>query len=213
MIVFYRVSPFLSSNPNPLGNNKDLIIEKCLDSFQKTNDINAEVVFINDSLSEEWVNKLKKIGKVINSDSGNIETFHKQLDEVCKLPNEEKVLIMEDDYLWRANTLSLLNSGLDVLDLISPYDHPGHYREERFINEPKIIKEINGVIYRTAPSNTLTFACRAWVIKQNLALMKSFGIQDNDMFQALPIKMWVPTYSFATHLVTGLLAPNIEWPI
>lgn len=211
MKVFYRISPFLSSNPNPLGNDKDIVLKRCLDSFKEANNSNAEIIFIVDSLNEEWIVKLKKIGNVLLSESGNVETFHKQLDEVCKLPNEEKVLLLEDDYLWRPNTLLDLERGLDKLDLISPYDHPAHYREERFINTPKIIKEVEGVVYREAPSNTLTFACKAWVIKQNLSLIKSFGIQDHEMFQDLPIKMFVPCYSFATHLVTGLLAPNIQW--
>lgn len=213
MKVFYRISPFLSSNPNPLGKDKDYILNKCLYSFGEANDIEAEITFINDSLSEKWVEELSKLGKVINAPNGNVETFHAQLNEVVKLPNEEKVLLLEDDYLWRPNTMSLLSTGLDSLDLISPYDHPGHYREERFRDEPKIVKEVNGVIYRSAPSNTLTFACKAWVIKQNYDLIKSFGIQDHEMFQALPVKMFVPTYSFATHSVTGLLAPNVNWGI
>lgn len=207
--VFYRISSYLSVNPNPLGNDKNIILEKCLDSFLKAGQ--SDTTFIVDSLSEEWITKLKKLGNVLLSDSGNVETFHKQLDEVCKLPNEEKVLLLEDDYLWRPDTLKDLENGLDKLDLISPYDHPGHYREERFIDTPKIIKEVNGVVYREAPSNTLTFACKAWVIKQNLALIKSFEVRDSEMFQALPIRMFVPIYSFSTHMVTGLLSPNIQW--
>ncbi|GIW70221.1 MAG: hypothetical protein KatS3mg101_0968 [Patescibacteria group bacterium] len=167
-----------------------------------------------DGLNDKWIARLKKLGDVVFSSHGNVETFHKQLDLACET-KDEKVLFCEDDYLWRPNTISLLDRALDKFQIVSPYDHPGHYREERF-NYPKKMVELDGVVYREAPSNTLTFACRTNIIKENLLVIKSFGIRDHELFTELRkrgYEMFVPVYSFATHLVEGLLAPNVDWKL
>jgi hypothetical protein len=204
MTIFYRVSPYLSNHPNPLGNDKQNIVKTCYSSFKKC--INGQkVVFILDDIEAPGD------GQEIKAGPGNIETFHAQIDEICKLPNEEKVMFVEDDYLWREGAMDVIERGLDELDLISPYDHPGHYIEERFKNQPKRMRLIDGQVYREAPSNTLTFATHAWLIKQNADLIKSFGIRDHEMFTALPHDLYVPVPSLATHLVEGLLAPGGTW--
>ena len=119
--------------------------------------------------------------------------------------------MVEDDYLWKPDAIDVIEESLNYFHLVSPYDHPGHYIEDRFKYEPKQLRLWSGHVYREAPSNTLTFACNAWVIKQNLEKIKSFGIRDHEMFQSLGVRMWVPVPSLATHLVTGLLAPGYDW--
>lgn len=214
MKVFYRISPYLSSNPNPLGKDKNVINFKCLMSFLEANKGFAQLNFIVDSLDEAWVNDyLKPYGEVIYGHHGNVETFHDQLDEVCKLPNEEIVFLVEDDYMWRPESLKTINRAVEELLLVSPYDHPGHYLEDRFKFQPKQMRMIENQVYRQAPSNTLTFATKAFVIKQNIELIKKFGIRDHDMFTELGIDLWVPVPSIATHMVKGLIsAPFVENP-
>jgi len=164
MIVYYRVSPFLSSNPNPLGRDKKHIVYTCFNSFKKAL-TGQEVIIIADSIPTDWYDLFKGF-KVIKSPSGNVQSFHKQIDEICKLPNEEKVMLVEDDYLWIPESIGKIEKALDDMELISPYDHPRHYQEERF-RSPKEMRLVNNNTYREAPSNTLTFATFAWVIKQN----------------------------------------------
>ena len=210
MKIFYRVSPYLSTHPNPMGTDKHEILDRCLASFLGAFPSDKfDITFIVDGLP---LNNFAKYGKAIFAGPGNAETFHAQLDEIAKLPNEEKVFIVEDDYLWTKDASEIVNA-LDVFELVSPYDHPGHYIEERFKNQAKRIRLHNGHTYRDAPSNTLTFATHAYVIKQNLELIKTFGIRDHELFQSLGIDMWIPVPSFATHLVDGLLAPNVDWEI
>lgn len=209
MLIFYRVSPFLSSNPNPMGNDKFNIIKTCFESFKKANN-GSKVVVIADGFTEEG-KKLFAPYEVIEGNHGNVETFHQQLNLVCNLPNEDKVFLVEDDYLWIEGAVASLERALDELEIVSPYDHPGHYLEERFKYEPKRMVLIEDQTYRTCPSNTLTFATRAYIIKQNVEFIKSFGIRDHDLFQSLGIDMWCSVPSLATHLVTGLLAPNRKW--
>lgn len=216
MKVFYRASPFLSPNPNPLGKDKMFILKKCWESFRKT--CKEKVFLIADRLEESIIEYIfdKNIELIIPKKEGNLGTFWEQLDLVSQLPNEEKVFLVEDDYLWIEDCFEKIEKALDFLDLISPYDHPGHYLEERFKNEPKKMVLIEGQTYREMPSNTLTFATKAWVIKQNFEMIKSFGLADHEMFTALNEKgigLWCPVPSLATHLVVGLLAPNRDWDI
>lgn len=211
MNIFYRASPFLSTHPNPLGNDKYQILKTCWQSFIKSAN-EHKITILNDSLYPNWLDIFKGYEVIDVSGLGNVGTFHKQLDLVANLANEDKVMLVEDDYLWVEGAVDILEGSLDKLELVSPYDHPGHYTEERF-NTPKLMKLINNHTYREAPSNTLTFACRAYVIKQNLDLIKSFGVRDHEMFEALPIKMFVSCPALATHLVEKLMSPNIDWSL
>lgn len=196
MKIFYRTCSKSSTHKIPLvSSNKKDIIEICFQSFSTFNSSSFDLIVLDDD-------KLKL---------GNVGTFHRQLDMVCELDNEEIVMLVEDDYLWVPGKIEELRQAAKQLFLVSPYDHPGHYTEDRFREESKKMRLINGHTYRTAPSNTLTFACQAWVIKQNVDLIKSFCLRDHDMFQSLPVQMWCPVPSFATHLVDGLLAPNVDW--
>ena len=209
MKVFYRVSPFLSSHPNPLGRNKKDIVFKCFESFKKAVS-NQDTTIVADNIPTDWYS-LFKGHNVHKAPTGNTATFHRQLDLASKLEDEEKVFLVEDDYLWVPGAVDKIEAALDELSLISPYDHPGHYTEERFKHEPKRIRLIGNQTYREAPSNTLTFATKAKVIKKNLELIKSFGVRDHEMFQSLEVDLFVPVPSLATHLVEGLLAPNVNW--
>lgn len=188
------------------------IVDKCLNSFLNAKDTECKTTFITNGLDSEWTDKhLKPYGSVIEAPLGNVETFTEQLDLVCQLGNEDKILVCEDDYLWRPNTLSQLAVALDTLPIIFPYNHPGHHTEPRFMDQPKRIRLVEGFTYHEVPSNTLTFATKAYVIKQNYEKIRSFGIRDHELWQSLGIDMWSPSYSIATHCVEGLLAPDVQW--
>ena len=211
MKIFYRVSPYLSSNPNPLGTNKYKIIKRCFKSFKEALG-DQEVIILNDSLHPDWKEIFDGF-EMVDSPNGNVESFQKQIDLICELPDGEKVMFVDDDYLWVKGSINKIEKALDELVIVSPYDHPGHYREDRFKNDMKKMVLVDNQTYREAPSNTLTFATHAWVIKQNQELIKSFGIRDHEMFMELDHELYVPVPSFATHLVTGVLAPNVDWKI
>lgn len=203
MKIIYRISPYLSTHPNPLGVNKHDIVNKCLESFGD----HENITFLNDSFKG-----LSTKHEVIDcSGMGNVGTFHKQIELACELSDNEHVFFVEDDYLWQPNAVKIIDEALYELKLITPYDHPGHYTEVRFKHEPKRMRLVNNRTYREAPSTTLTFACQAWVIKQNKDLILSYGVRDHELFQALPVDLWVSVPSLATHLVEGLIAPNVEW--
>lgn len=207
--IFYRLSPYLSTHPNPLGTDKYVIVEKCLNSFLNARDTDCKITFLADSMDHEWVEKhLRPYGQILIPHTGNVETFTEQLDLVCGLGNEEKVMVVEDDYLWRPNTLKQIEEALDELPIIFPYNHPGHHTEPRFKDQAKRIRLINGFTYHDVPSNTLTFATKAYVIKQNYDKIRPFGVRDHELWQSLDIDKWSPDMSIAQHEVIGLEAPN-----
>lgn len=210
MKVFYRVSPWLSTNPNPLGNDKFEIIKCCYESFSAARD-NSEVTFILDTIPSSWLWLFSDEEIVRVNMVGNEGTFHLQLELASALGSDEKVFFIEDDYLWKPNALSEIEKALDELSIVSPYDHPAHYTDMKFKYEPRQLRLIDNQVYRNAPSNTLTFATKAGLIAKNLEFIKTFGVRDHELFTSLNIDLWVPVPSLATHLVTGLLAPNSIW--
>jgi len=207
MKTFYRVSTHLSPNPNPLGTDKKYILDTCYKSFLKAGGKN--ITFIANDMPDDWFPKGMPVVKV--DKIGSMANLAKVVEEVWKLPDNEKVFIVEDDYLWLPDTFDRIEKALDVLPIVSPYDHPGHYLEDGFKNQTRKMVLIDNHTWRQAPSNTHTFACKAGIIKANDRLLLTSG--DHEFFTNLGIDIYVPVPSFATHLVTGLLAPNIDWGI
>lgn len=209
MKVIIRSCPEPTNKPLPLGydkKSKEELVSDCYKSFQKANTRNSKVWVINDG----WENPEELFPKatiVEASSSGNVATFHEQIDFACSL--DDVVLLLEDDYLWRPDTLPALEDACWELDFVSPYDHPGHYTEERFAGDYHHYF-INNYVFRNAPSNTLTFACHSSKIINNISKFKSYGVADHEMWTDIG-NMYVPHASFATHMVEGLLAPNFEW--
>lgn len=204
--VLLRVSSKQSSHRPPVhADNKYELIKLCHESFKHAVDCDFELILICDALPEPWLELFKP--DRIEYASGNKGTFHRQV-ELAR--DKDKVLFLEDDYYWRPHTLSSLFRSLDQLPFVSPYDHPSHYLEERF-DKHYDTRLIDGVVYRRAPSNTLTFATTGLEVEKHFSTLMSFGVNDHGMFQAIG-EIWNPTYSMATHMVEGLLAPNVTWP-
>lgn len=214
MNILYRICPYPSTNKPPIhADDKLRLADVCLESFLNAISSRDEVTFLCDSMPGAWVGRLSTYGKTIDcSGLGNVGTFHKQV-ELGK--DMDKVLFCEDDYLWRPNTVRELEKAIDQLPFVSPYDHPAHYTEERFDKKYEL-KLIDGLVYRSSPSNTLTFATSKKVLQTVWPRMMTFGVADHEMFTQLSqlgLGIWNPTYSFATHMVRGLLAPNIDWQV
>lgn len=211
MVALYRACPFESSNPSPLMCNKYTQTQRCLHEFLQTKP--DKIIFLLDSYDDQSL--FEPYGQIIDCTGlGNVGTFHKQIEIATNI--EDDVFFVEDDYLWRPDTFKHIKRAITELDFVSPYDHPSHYLEDRFDKHYET-RLIDGHVYREAPSNTLTFAMRSEIAKKTANTMLRFGISDGPMFEYLAreeyLRIWNPTYSFATHLVKGLLAPNVEWNI
>jgi hypothetical protein len=212
MIILLRISPKSFNKPLPLGiRDKSEAVNLSLSSLVKAGIGKHRVVVISDEWThgavpfkyEDWVEK---------PGVGNEGTFYTQTDIAIRYLDEEVVLYLEDDYLWRPDTLDSLEKACQILGFVSPYDHPAHYLEERF-DKRYLTALVDGITYKTSPSNTLTFAAPAKLIKKHSETLKAYGIGDHEMFQKIIAEdnLWNPCYSFATHLVQDCLSPNVDW--
>lgn len=211
MEIIYRISPFEPDNPSIVyQNDKWGLVQFCHEQFLKAGAEDYPKTYILDSC-EQWTTHFRLKGKVINISSGNKNESLLKAYEIAK-DMKGKILFAEDDYLWRPETLKKLERALDILPVVSPYDHPAHYTEDRFDKKYEM-KLIDDTVYRTCPSNTHTFATNSDVLTKYWNILNKWGVQDHEMFSELNefAQLWCPTHSFATHLATGCIAPNVDW--
>jgi len=218
MKIFYRISPFIPDNPGVVyTKDKWKLVEFSHNSFLKAGGDKQEITYILDSC-EYWGSYFEKYGKVKNIN------IHKKFAGLMIALNEirmtdGKVAVVEDDYLWRADTIPIWEKSLDTLPVVSPYDHPAHYTEDRFKDYPFKMRLVDSHVYRTCPSNTYTFATTAKIIRDNWKALvderSGEAYHDHPAFTELnkTAQLWCPTYSFATHLAGGCIAPNVDWQL
>jgi hypothetical protein len=210
MHVIIRTSPYLSTNPPPFGFDKrpkiDLV-SMCFRSFLPLIKDNP-ITIINDGWSNKEFNDIY-FGincEVIEGDCGNVDTFYQQL----RLEKKDKtVLLLEDDYLWRVDTLEPLEEAVLSLGFVSPYDHPGHHLEARFSRLKRVVM-VGNYTYHDVPSNTLTFGATTKLLEKHTDTMIKYGLRDHELWTEIG-GLYAPNASFATHMVKGLLAPNFSW--
>ena len=208
MEIVYRISSFKPDNlPVYFPDSKWMLVNMCHHSFRGAGGKNYKTTYLLDSC--DW--NFGEFGKEVRI---NVHDKQKSLLTAFEigLKLDDDILFVEDDYLWRPHTIPLLENALKTLKVLSPYDHPAHYIEERFDKKYET-KLIGNEVYRVCPSNTHTFAITKDVLKENYDLITKHGVRDHEMFTELNnvAQLWCPTYSFATHLAEGCLAPNVNW--
>jgi hypothetical protein len=204
MKIIYRVSPFEQDNPSPIySNEKEKLVKLCYESFKKANS-GFPVLFLLDRCDYDFFE-----GDVVHFTGVDKNTSLRRAYELAR-ELDDKVLFVEDDYLWRPNTIKFLEPAIDEFTLVSPYDHPSHYLEDKFPDE-HTLKIFQNNVWRKALSNTHTFGVHSNYLSEHWDIFYNFGVNDHAMFQALPNDIWQPTYSFATHMVYAYMAPNINW--
>lgn len=209
-MIFYRICPFKQhSDPPKYMDDKWELVKFCHDSFLKAK-TNEPVTYLLDRC-EGWTDYFSKTGEVINYIGMDTAYSIKFMFDLAK-EIKGKVLMLEDDYLWRPDTIKHLWRGLDEFKLVSPYDHPSHYLEDRFKDFPFKLKLVDNIVWRNSPSNTHTFGTTGEYMREHWDIFKE-GMWDDPMYQSLPDQIWNPTYSFATHMCRGLMAPGVDWKI
>jgi len=201
-----RITATISpSKPPPWFKDKFELLKVCLASFMASGESNK--IFLLDDCPKEYAEYFKQYGNIYEGVWGKKVSLYKAYDYAQK-NCEGNILFLEDDYLWRPHTLQLLERGIDVFGFVSPYDHVGNYGDG--IAKTEVV---DNTTWRLCHWNTHTFAVRSDVFQRNLEDFY-YGLHDWQMYHKLAehgIKGYVPLYSFATHLVDGLLAYNTNW--
>ena len=131
------------------------------------------------------------------------------------------IYLLENDYLhdygWILSLNELINSDVPF-DYISLYDHADKYPFRKGFHE--MHNNLTSKIYvagnrhwRTVPSTCYSFIVSAKKFKEDIAILKS-DLMDHQMFAELEQKGRViisPIPGLATHCMTNLLSPCIDW--
>jgi len=207
MKTILRLSSFNSQNPSPFfPDDKFARIKMCFNSLLAAG---ADDITILADTANEYKDYFKDYEWIDVSGQGNYGTYREQLRLAEKY---DKVLLCEDDYLWRKDVFDVSEAFLDTDSVLFPYNHPGHYTEGRFAI-PWNMKMVGNYTFREVPSNTLTFFTRGEFVKNNIEVLAGYGTFDHEMWTAMRerTKIWSPCYSMAKHLVCLLLSPDVSW--
>lgn len=207
-----------SVNPSPVLNyDKAKLNEICLKSFRDAfRELNPKITFLNDNCTPETDEMIKRVipfeYEVIHTNLGQNDSALKQWE--MALNQDEDILFQECDYIWKPDSGKTFVDGLNTLGLVSPYDHPNFYRMRELHSNQTTIELVNDTHWRSTERNTLTFAIKNSIFKENYEIFKKYGYLDGDTWYELLANghsLWVPIPSLATHMVVDNLAPSVEW--
>jgi hypothetical protein len=218
MIVYYRMCGVPSTNPSPIfQEDKFKQNELCLRSFVSAyKELKPKIIFILDKCDgryNEMIDRIVPFDKDIHmTDLGINETALLQWDMANN--QDEDILFQESDYFYRPNTGQILLDGLNELGMVSPYDHLNHYFDKTLHPGPYKLALVNGYHWRTVERQTLSFAIKNQIFKDNYDIFKKYGYLDGNTWYELKDRgheLWTPIPSLATHMVRDFLAPSVDW--
>jgi hypothetical protein len=218
--VLYRICPKMSIRSPYFGTSKLTQTLKCLATFEVAfENIPHKTTFILDSCPGEYWDNIRLL---VRTEKTMIEgewktdrgTFLKQVELACGLLDVELVYFAEDDYIYLPGAGEKLIAALGVYDFITPYDHPDYYREPN-TNLEQHLSVVNNQHWVNRISTCHTFGTWAKNIKANKAIFEKYAPNDYAEWVDITKKYSLvsPVPSLATHLVNGLFAPVIQWPI
>lgn len=143
-------------------------------------------------------------------DSGNIETFKRQIE--LGLKSGIPFLFVEDDYYFLPNSGKKIAEACHKLEFITPYDHPRYYDEEKH-KYKRSIRIIGDHHWTTVSSTTLTFGGQYDSLVRWHEFMNMSGWADSVMWEKITLEsdLWCPIPTLATHMETPHLAHCVKW--
>lgn len=215
-----RINPDISPTANDWFNSKFEMVKQCFDSFIGAGGSNTELIVILDRCDghPEFEELVMPYAKYIHK--GNWGSKRDTITVMYEMAHDratgDVLLFLEDDYLWQNDQFAMdkVEEATKHFKLISPYDHPGHYRQNH-AHEIWPLDYANGEkgLWRRAVTSTHTFA----VLRDEfLARGEQFYFGDHDwqQFTYLHINgltLWSPIYSLATHLAKGCESFGYDW--
>jgi hypothetical protein len=229
--VFYRLSDgsYDKSKP-PYINN-----ENCLRNFvQQFGE--ERIHLIADNVQDSTWNKIRTTYPTLRcgrtSFGNGAASFNHALDLALKLPSDEGVYFVEDDYLHREGSYDVLVEGLELgTDYVTLYDCPDTYDGE---NTPRYFEEVNPTVegggeitkvfltktchWKLTNSATMTFAAPVKMLRKDEAILRKWTAKSH------PQSFWMfmelreagrslvnPLPGFATHGENKWLCPLVDW--
>jgi hypothetical protein len=212
----------------------------CLDNFLK--EFSAEqTTIIADNIKDETLKWLEtyNFNSLLRTSLGNSRSFWLSFNLALNLPHDDYVYFVENDYIHKPNSRSVLMEGLQIADYVTLYDHPDKYIDG--INPQVKDGGENTKVFLTSSSHwkftnstTMTFASKVSTLQRDALLFKLFtvGIVKKDIpflkilkakkiprdyrifyflikFKSRRLISPIPGYS--THGESKYLSPLIDW--
>lgn len=215
MKVIYRICDIQSplSQPSPFHYDTRVELNKvCLKSFVKAFlETEIEIHFLIDNSTDIWEEFIKEEVpfkyEITRTNEGIDATARRAVNLAKEL--DDDIMFQECDYLWLPETGWQYIEAIEELGFVSPYDHLDKYPA----SSAKISLCANRH-WRTAISTTQTYGVTKENLNKYFEIISKHGYIDHAMWVELGehgAELWTPIPSLATHCVTGLLAPSIDW--
>jgi len=228
MKIIYRISDagYNKVKPDYIDN------EKCLQNFCNVfYDHIYDIHIIADNCSESTMDMINKYIDPVNIEKVSIGhgagTFNLALDKALKWEDDEIVYFVENDYIHKQNSPTILEEGFNLgASFVALYDHPDKYMDPRSGGNPYCeggaedtrIYLTDSCHWKITNSTTMTLASKVATLKQTEDILRKHtsGTHPNDfpMFLELREKehlLITPIPGYATHGETAWLSPLTNW--
>ena len=228
MKIIYRVSDtgYNKVKPDYIDN------EKCLQNFCNVfYDHIYDIHIIADNCSESTMDMINKYIDPVNIEKVSIGhgagTFNLALDKALKWEDDEIVYFVENDYLHKQNSPTVLEEGFNLgASFVALYDHPDKYMDPRSGGNPYCeggaedtrVYLTDSCHWKITNSTTMTLASKVATLKQTEDILRKHtsGTHPNDFHMFLELRekehlLITPIPGYATHGETAWLSPLTDW--
>jgi len=228
MKIIYRISDagYNKVKPDYIDN------EKCLQNFCNVfYDHIYDIHIIADNCSESTMDIINKYIDPVNIEKVSIGhgagTFNLALDKALKWEDDEIIYFVENDYLHKQNSPTVLEEGFNLgASFVALYDHPDKYMDPIDGGNPYCeggaedtrVYLTDSCHWKITNSTTMTLASKVSTLKQTEDILRkhTVGTHPNDfpMFLELREKehlLITPIPGYATHGETAWLSPLTDW--
>ena len=224
MKIIYRISDsgYKKEKPDYIDN------EKCLANASKVFK-DAEWLVIADNCSADTLNMIEKYQTNIKSVSigHGAGTFNLALDEALTYDEDEIVYFIENDYLHKLDSETIIREGFDLgASFVALYDHPDKYLDPSQGGNPYCkgggeetrVYLTDSCHWKITNSTTMTFASKVSVLKRIESILRKHtsSSHPNDFHMFLELRehselLVTPIPGYATHGETAWLSPLTNW--
>lgn len=229
MKIYYRIS----NNSYSKIKLEVATKEYCLDNFlsvfdRKKIQVNIVADNVTDESLIEYLHNLSGVSLEFTK-LNNAQSFRYILEKAIKLPPEEIVYFVEDDYLHLEFSQDCIVEGLTLADYVTLYDAPDKYINHDMGGPNPFITEggeISRVLltknrhWKFTNSTTMTFAAKVKTLQTDyttwLIYLASNHPYDFHAFLELGRRgrrIASPLPSLSTHCELGCLAPLVDWSV
>lgn len=228
MKIIYRISDagYNKVKPDYIDN------QKCLQNFCNVfYDHIDDIYIIADNCSEPTINMINGYISPSNIEKVSIGhgagTFNLALNKALQWGDDEIVYFVENDYLHKSNSPTILKEGFDLeASFVALYDHPDKYLDPTSGGNPYCeggaedtrVYLTDSCHWKITNSTTMTFASKVSTLKQTENILRNHtsGTHPNDFRMFLELRennylLITPIPGYATHGETAWLSPLTNW--